>query len=106
MASLLSIALSSDTRLSEIREFNSGDSELAVGESGTGSLLDFTKAPPKKKPLLDGLGKSPPPEPPLMGGGGAESVLPTPTCCSQDVVERQQLGILCAWCKRYTVKQT
>ena len=55
---LLNIALSSDTRLSDMpMEFSNGDSELALGESGRGSfrLLALDREVPKKKPLLEGL---------------------------------------------------
>ncbi len=87
VASLLNIALSSDTRLREKREFSSGDSELALGESGMGSLLAFTRALPKKKPLFEGL-LSRLPEPPLMGGGGAvPAEMPTEACSAQSVID-------------------
>lgn len=55
---LLSMALSSDTRLSCTPvEFSRGDSELALGESGRGSfkLWALPRGLPKKKPFLDGL---------------------------------------------------
>lgn len=58
VACLLSIALSSDTRLSDLAiELSRGDSELALGESGSGSprLLALDRGPPRKKPLLEGL---------------------------------------------------
>lgn len=64
------MARSSDTRLSEILEFNRGDSELALGESGMGSLLDLSRVPPKR-PRLEGLIIRAPLEPFLSGGGGA-----------------------------------
>ncbi len=70
VASLLSMARSSDTRLSVIFESSKDDSELALGESGMKSLLDLTRVLPKKKPRLEGLIIRAPPEPALMGGGG------------------------------------
>ena len=86
VASLLNMALSSDTRLREKREFSSGDSELAMGESGMGSLLAFIREPPKKKPLFDGLLS--PPETPLMGGGGAvPAEMPTEARTAQSVID-------------------
>lgn len=87
VASLLSMALSSDTRLREKREFSSGDSELALAESGMGSLLAFIRVLPKKKPLFEGL-LSRLPEPPLMGGGGAvPAEMPTEACAAPSVIE-------------------
>ena len=87
VASLLSMALSSETRLREKREFSSGDSELALGESGMGSLLAFIRVPPKKKPLFEGLLSSPP-DPPLMGGGGAVPAgMPTEAHTTQSVID-------------------
>lgn len=87
VASLLNMALSSDTRLREKREFSSGDSELALGESGTGSLLAFTRVPPKKKPLFEGL-LSRLTESPLMGGGGAvPTEMPTEVCTAHSVID-------------------
>lgn len=55
---LLIMALSSDTRLSCMpSELSRGDSELALGESGRGSLKLWAlpKVLPKKNPFLDGL---------------------------------------------------
>ena len=55
---LLSMALSSDTRLSDMAiELSRGDSELALGESGRGSfrLLALERALPNIKPRLEGL---------------------------------------------------
>ena len=65
---LLSVALSSETRLSI--EFSRGDSELALGESGRGSfkLLALPRGLPKKKPFLEGLIVRPAPELFLEGG--------------------------------------
>ena len=71
VASLLSIALSSDTRLRESLELSSGDSELALGESGSRwSLFTLVKLPREKSAFLEGLDRMAFPGKPLFGDRG------------------------------------
>ena len=68
VASLLSIALSSDTRLRDSLELSRGDSELALGESGSRwSLFTLVKPPREKRAFLEGLDRRAFPDRPLFG---------------------------------------